>query len=279
MGTAPLRARLHHWRRRDGTRRAEGPGCTYCGHGPHGVGPPEDRTHFLLQCPAWNGPRAMLENRLRDAGVVTPATVQVLLGGGGGMTGGQRATVASALHEYLVTTGRFRWRPLRGDAPEWVPEEADGSVGDGAVGGEADGDDDAADDGDGVVGVAGDAPERDGGGADSGDLDRRARPYGAPGAPQGLHGRRHGCGTAVELGALHSVAAVCHPSRAPSCGEPAEGGGAVGGRGDADGDDAADDGDGNVVDAAHGDAEVMSETAAEPESTDGRNTRPERVGN
>ena len=48
------------------------------------------------------------------------------------MTGGQRTTVASALHEYLVTTGRFRWRPLRGDAPEWVPEEADGRVGDGA---------------------------------------------------------------------------------------------------------------------------------------------------
>ena len=189
MGTAPLWARLHHWRRNDGTRRAEGPGCTYCGNGFQGLGPPEDRTHFLLRCPAWNGQRAVLENRLRDAGVITPVTVQVLLGGGGGMTGGQRATVASALHEYLVTTGRFRWRPLRGDAPEWVPE-ADGSVGDGAVGGD----------------------------------------------------------------------------------------------GDADGvDDAADDGGGKVVEAAHGEAdgdvEEKAETVAEPESTDGRNTRPERVEN
>ena len=204
MGTAPLRARLHHWRRSDGTRRAEGPGCTYCGNGPQGVGPPEDRTHYLTQCPAWNGQRAVLEERLRGAGVVTPVTVQVLLGGGGGMTGGQRTTVASALHEYLVTTGRFRWRPLRGGAAEWVPE-ADGGVGGGAVGGEADGDEDAVDDADGVVGAA--------------------RP--------------------------------------------------VGGRGDADGDNAADDGD-RVVDAAHGDAGVMS--AAEPESTDGQISRPERVG-
>ncbi len=134
LGVAPLSARRHRLGLEDS------PNCRHCG-GALG-GPPETREHFLLECAGWLnvdgddgddggiGPRDRLEAELMRVGVPCPTDVRTLLGGGDHPPAVKRA-VASALHQFLRETGRFKrapHKPLNPDAPEWFPPGPNGDA-------------------------------------------------------------------------------------------------------------------------------------------------------